>query len=392
MKVLYNFGIALLALMLMCCGRAIDTNQTGFVLFVDVDSSKPVITNDEAGLLVPDDGDLLSVSCSSVIGEVEDMKFDKDMIFVLGDDCQKIHVLNSKGVCENEISRLGKSSKEYIEITDFYATNGSVYVLDQSSQKVIEYGYDGTFKGSTNIERYWANYIFVIDDHLFLVNQGSETEDGKKGLFEITKDGTLVASYLPFEKTPGLDCDICCAPCSADTMFYADRESNTIYKVTKGKCEPYITLDFGKYNLPEKYKGLDARELMQELKGDLDKYVLGIEQIQSSDDFLLVKFSLGDSTYKLVLNHKSKEIALLCKGVYVSSMYHLGLHNFYFCGNHVYDVYAGEEIINDVKLMEADKEPVEKKYWEQLTTTAADRESNPGNPVFLKFRIKQQAK
>jgi hypothetical protein len=143
MKVLYNFGIALLALMLMCCGRAIDTNQTGCVLFVDVDSSKPVITNDEAGLLVPDDGDLLSVSCSSVIGEVEDMKFDKDRIFVLGDDREKIHVLNSKGVCENEISHLGKSSKEYIEITDFYAANGSVYVLDLSSQKVIEYGYDG---------------------------------------------------------------------------------------------------------------------------------------------------------------------------------------------------------------------------------------------------------
>ena len=387
MKVLYNFGIALLALMLMCCGRAIDTNQTGSVLFVDVDSSKPVITNDEAGLLVPDDGDLLSVSCSFVIGEVEDMKFDKDRIFVLGDDRQKIHVLNSKGVCENEISRLGKSSKEYIEITDFYAANGSVYVLDQSSQKVVEYGYDGTFKGSTNIERYWANYIFVIDDHLFLVNQGSETEDGKKGLFEITKDGTLVASYLPFEKRPGLDCDICCAPCSADTMFYADRESNTIYKVTKGKCEPYITLDFGKYNLPEKYKGLDARELMFKSDGDYKKYSLGIEKIQVSGNLLFVRFDLDLNSYLLVIDYVKKEQVLLCRGISVKSMYQMGLMYYYMNGDYVYNVYDAEEFVQIVEYMKDSETTIDKLYWQQLNKAATERQSDIGNPVIVKYKI-----
>ena len=387
MKVLYNFGIALLALMLMCCGRAIDTNQTGSVLFVDVDSSKPVITNDEAGLLVPDDGDLLSVSCSSVIGEVEDMKFDKDRIFVLGDDREKIHVLNSKGVCENEISHLGKSSKEYIEITDFYAANGSVYVLDLSSQKVIEYGYDGTFKGSTNIERYWANYIFVIDDHLFLVNQGSETEDGKKGLFEITKDGTLVASYLPFEKTPGLDCDICCAPCSADTMFYADRESNTIYKVTKGKCEPFITLDFGKYNLPEKYKGLDARELMFKSDGDYKKYSLGIEKIQVSGNLLFVRFDLDLNSYLLVIDYVKKEQVLLCRGISVKSMYQMGLMYYYMNGDYVYNVYDAEDFVQIVENMKDSETTIDKLYWQQLNKAATERQSDIGNPVIVKYKI-----
>lgn len=387
MKVLYNFGIALLALMLMCCGRSIDTNQTGCVLFVDVDSSKPVITNDEAGLLVPDDGDLLSVSCSSVIGEVEDMKFDKDRIFVLGDDRQRIHVLNSKGVCENEISRLGKSSEEYIEITDFYAANGSVYVLDQSSQKVVEYGYDGTFKGSTNIERYWANYIFVIDDHLFLVNQGSETEDGKKGLFEITKDGTLVASYLPFEKRPGLDCDNCCAPCSADTMFYAERESNTIYKVTKGKCEPYITLDFGKYNLPEKYKGLDARELMFKSDGDYKKYSLGIEKIQVSGNLLFVRFELDLDSYFLVIDYVKKEQVLLCRGISVKSMYQMGLMYYYMNGDYVYNVYDAEEFVQIVEYMKDSETTIDKLYWQQLNKAATERQSDIGNPVIVKYKI-----
>lgn len=383
----YNFGIALLALMLMCCGRAIDTNQTGSVLFVDVDSSKPVITNDEAGLLVPDDGDLLSVSCSSVIGEVEDMKFDKDRIFVLGDDREKIHVLNSKGVCENEISHLGKSSKEYIEITDFYAANGSVYVLDLSSQKVIEYGYDGTFKGSTNIERYWANYIFVIDDHLFLVNQGSETENGKKGLFEITKDGTLVASYLPFEKRPGLDCDNCCAPCSADTMFYAIRESNTIYKVTKGKCEPFITLDFGKYNLPEKYKGLDARELMFKSDGDYKKYSLGIEKIQVSGNLLFVRFDLDLNSYLLVIDYVKKEQVLLCRGISVKSMYQMGLMYYYMNGDYVYNVYDAEEFVQIVEYMKDSETTIDKLYWQQLNKAATERQSDIGNPVIVKYKF-----
>lgn len=369
------------------CQEQIVESQVEKTIYVDVDKAKQYVSGEELGLIASEDSELLPLSCPTGIGSVESIRFDNNKLFVMDNGLQRIHVLNSKGVCEHEISRLGKSSEEYIEITDFYAANGSVYVLDQSSQKVIEYGYDGTFKGSTNIERYWANYIFVIDDHLFLVNQGSETEDGKKGLFEITKDGTLVASYLPFEKTPGLDCDICCAPCSADTMFYAIRESNTIYKVTKGKCEPFITLDFGKYNLPEKYKGLDARGLMFKSDGGYKKYSLGIEKIQVSGNLLFVRFELNQNSYLLVIDYVKKEQVLLCRGISIKSMYQMGLMYYYMNGDYVYNVYDAEEFVQIVENKKDSETTIDKLYWQQLNKTATERQSDIGNPVIVKYKI-----
>lgn len=364
--------------------------QKGSVLHVDIDNAKSYITDEESGLFVPNECELVQMNCPTGIGTIEDMKFDKDKMILLDNGRQRIHILNKDGVCEHEIYRLGKASNEYIEITDFFAANDKVYIYDMPSMKIVEYDYEGQCKGVTDISDYWANHFFVIGEHFFLINELSDTKDGKKHIFEIRKDGTLVKSYLPFEQDAGLTSDFCFSFYSKDSVFYAQRESNTIYKVTSGKCEPFITLDFGKYNLPDKFKYMDARELLLNTNREYEKYALGIEHFQSSGNLLFVNFTLNNDDYLLVINHKTKTNVLLCKGIAVNSMYHLGLMHYYFNGGSIYNLYDGDDFALSVKIIEDDKEPIEEKYLRELKEIASERATDPGNPIIVKYKIKHE--
>lgn len=372
------------------CLSFFSCNHEERIVSVDVDNAKSYITDEESGLFVPNECELVQMNCPTGIGTIEDMKFDKDKMILLDNGRQRIHILNKNGVCEHEIYRLGKASNEYIEITDFFAANDKVYIYDMSSMKIVEYDYEGQCKGVTDISDYWANHFFVIGEHFFLINELSDTKDGKKHIFEIRKDGTLVKSYLPFEQEEGLTSDFCFSFYSKDSVFYAQRESNTIYKVTSGKCEPFITLDFGKYNLPDKFKYMDARELLLNTNREYEKYILGIEKIQSSGDFLFVRFELNNDDYLLVINHKTKTNVLLCKGIAVNSMYHLGLMHYFFNGGSIYNLYDGDDFALSVKIIEDDKEPIEEKYLRELKEIASERAIDPGNPIIVKYKIKHE--
>ncbi len=390
MKLLNKTILVSFSVLFVCCQNTNTYEQEGSIIRVDIDKAKSCITDEESGLIVPNECELIQMNCSTGIGTIEDMKFDKDKMIILDNGRQRIHILNKEGVCEHEINRLGKSSNEYIEITDFFAENNKVYVLDMASLKIVEYDYEGQCKGVTNISDYWANSFFVAGDHIFLVNDRSETKDGKNHIIEIRKDGTLVKSYIPFDKGPGLSCDMRFSCYSEDSVFYAQRESNTIFKVTSGKCEPFITLDFGKYNLPEEYKPMDARELMYNTNNEYQKYVLGIEKIQVSGDLLFVRFSANSNDYLLVINHKTKSTVLLCKGVAVCSMYHLGLMNYYTHGNSIYNLYDGDDFINSIKILEDDEKSIDEKYLRELKGIASERVSDIGNPIIVKYKVKNE--
>jgi len=384
--------LVLLSVILVCCQNKNTYDQEGnfFYVDVDIDNAKSYISDAESGLIAPNECEIVQLNCPTGIGTIEDMKFDKDNMVILDNGRQRIHILNKDGICEHEISRLGKSSNEYIEITDFFAVNDKIYVLDMSSLKVVEYDYEGQCKNVTDISDYWANSLFVLGDHLFLVNERSGTGNGQNHIFEIKIDGTLVKSHIPFENRPGLASDICYSFYSTDSVFYAQREANTIFKISQGKSEPFITLDFGEYNLPDKFKEMDARELMFNTNKEYAKYALGIEKIQTSGDLLFVRFQAKNNNYLLVINYRNKTNVLLCRGIAINSMYYLGLMNYYINGKFIYDVYDSDDFIDMVKNMDDEENSIEEKYLNELKAIVLEREADSGNPIIVKYKVKYE--
>lgn len=388
-----NF-VAILVCMTIClfssCLKTNDSDRGGATVSIDLEKSKQFISDEESSLIVPDECAIIQLDCHKQLGSIEDVKFNGDRMVVMDNGRQGLHVLNSRGICEHEIFHLGKSSNEYIEITDYCATDESIYILDMSSQKVLEYAYDGTSKGVTGISSYWANQFFVIDDHIYLVNNGSDTKNGQYHIFEIEKDGSLVKSHIEFGKSFGFGDDGSKVFYAKDSVFYADRLSNTIFRISSGKCEPYIHLDFGKYNLPEQFVELDARQLMKQTNGEYKKYVLGIEGMQASGNLLFVKFQQDSDNYLLVLDHKKKAEVLLCRGIVVKNMYRMGLVNYYIHDEYIYNVYDGDDFVNFVNNMDMQDDSMDNRYYIQLKEIVSERSEDPGNPIIIRYKIRNE--
>lgn len=365
-------------------------NRLAPCLYVDIDKAEQFVSDEDSRLIDSCECELLQLECTTGIGSIVDLKFNKDRMILLDNNRQRLHIINKAGVCEHEISCLGRAANEYIEITDFFATDESVYILDMASLKVIEYDYNGTYMGKTQINEYWANKLFVVDENIFLINEGSDTKHGKKHIFEMQKDGEVVNSYIPFEVSPGLSCEYAYGLHSKDTILYAERESNTIYKISRSTCEPFLTLDFGNYNLPEKFKTMDARDLMFNTNQEYQKYALGIEKIFVSQKYIFVKFQAKNNNYLLVIDHKRKSIVFCGRGIRIERMFQLGLRDYYIHDNFIYDVYDKEDFISVVDYKMKESKNNVNDYMKQLHSLMAERESENWNPIIIKYKIKNE--
>lgn len=107
--------LAIIGLLLSC--SAPNDNISRYVL--DIDKSKNFIPGNEVL-------DSVNFSCiclendKCMISRIEDMKFCDGVIYILDENRHNIYGFNKKGKCVSVLSKAGKSSKEYIEITDFF--------------------------------------------------------------------------------------------------------------------------------------------------------------------------------------------------------------------------------------------------------------------------------
>lgn len=316
------------------------------------------------------------------IGMVEDIRINDKYIYLLDGSRNKIHVFNPDGTQHNVIDHHGRASNEYIEISDFFPTDDMIYILDRASNKILAFNYDDTMTDNVNISDYWANRIFVIGESIFLVNEGSDCKHGKYHLFRINSKGKLLDKYIPFEKNPGLVSSKCYAV-NGNTAWYCQRESNTVYEITENECSPYINLDFGKYNMPEKYVEMDARGLLG-LKIQ-NKYSLGIESIDASDRFLFLKFQVKGNNYTLIYDRDNDRTSHLCRGVIIDFGYHIGLMNYTVCNNDIYDLYYSEELPDLIESIYNSNE--HDKYMEILKALSKSI-SQDDNPIIFKYQAK----
>jgi hypothetical protein len=94
MKLLNKTILVSFSVLFVCCQNANTYEQEGSIIRVDIDKAKSCITDEESGLIVPNECELIQMNCSTGIGTIEDMKFDKDKMIILDNGRQRIHILN----------------------------------------------------------------------------------------------------------------------------------------------------------------------------------------------------------------------------------------------------------------------------------------------------------
>lgn len=275
------------------------------------------------------------------VGYIDAFKVTDDITCILSGNRQKIQLFDGNGVFLKEIYHVGKSALEYVEIADFYVSDSNVYVLDTFSRKIVVYSLSGTKAQKIDISNYWANSLFVLDGDIFLVNEGSDTANGKYHLFRIDTNGRLIDSYIKFKENPGLTSDICYAQYK-DTVYYIQRDENMIYLCNTNGIVPLLKFDFGKYNMPEQYLSMDARRLMS--VSDYKDYCLGIDGIKVSEQYIFVTFSAKNNNYVAIYDRHAQTLLHICRGIAIKGQYGIGLMNYRISDNTIYDIYYADEL------------------------------------------------
>lgn len=371
--------LAIIGLLLSC--SAPNDNIARYVL--DIDKSKNFIPGNE----VLDSVDFSCICLENdkcMISRIEDMKFCDGVIYILDENRHNLYGFNEKGKCISVLSKAGNSSKEYIEITDFFVCEDKIYVLDNYSRKIVIYNSNGEFNTRIDISAYWANQLIVMNDFMYLINEGSDCDEGQYHVFKIDFNGGLVERFLQFDKAPGLVARNLCSM-NTQSFLYVDRENNNIYKFDDKGCEAIAAFDYGSYNLPEKLFGKNAMELMDE--GSYKSYSLGIEEIKSNERTIWGRFSAGDNSYLFVYDYKKGKINWLCRGVLLDNLYNVGLSNCYICGDYVYDVYYADQLLPLIELNE-ERGVVYNKQCAKDIHEIKNTVREDSNPVIFKYKLK----
>lgn len=143
------------------------------VVHVDVNAAESFI--DAGWLLDTTECAIIPLQGSSTpISTIAKIQVVDTLLYMLDSNTRCLHVFTDNGVFLRTIKRLGKSSEEYLDISDFYVENGQIYILDQYSMKVLVFNEDGAYNRNIKITDYWANNLFVIGGKVFLMNNNSE--------------------------------------------------------------------------------------------------------------------------------------------------------------------------------------------------------------------------
>ena len=195
-----------------------------------------------------------------------------------------------------KIHSLGGGPMDYVGISDVYATDDDIVLLDNRSRKVLLYGFDGEFRRYFRMDGWYGNSIFCRDDRIYYMNEWSVPPEGAYRLFSTDMEGKDLRKYLPFEqeklrrvvKSPRQNYSF-----SGDKVHMIYPSTDTVYTLSADRATAEYALRFGDKSLPQKFWEMKYDELHR--SGVSRSYVLGMENIYSFAGFLCLNFTCGAS-------------------------------------------------------------------------------------------------
>ena len=382
MKFLGSIFIFSIVFLVSCVdSRSTDEN----VKVIDIDVSQFVNSFDMSLLLDTSKCSItvLETTENNLIGHVDKLSVVKDRMYILDCDNSIILIYDINGKYLSKIASGGRARNEYTEIADFYVSENRLYLLDNMGMKLLIYDLFGQYIRTLDISTYWANGVFAINDMIYLINHDSDTQHGKYHIFEIDSNGVLVNRYWKCKEMAGIgpDMNVCS---SIDGEFHVCiLPENSIYKIDTSSCRLDYKVNFVDKNLPTKYFAKDLRTLIQERV--VERYILGVEKIQESQNYLFIYFRYNGEPHTALYNKLTEE-TIVCGGLQISSMYGIGLGNYYVIGNDIYEVIDANTFRILVPEIEKYKKRNDKYIWklEKISNEISDED----NPIIIRYRLK----
>jgi hypothetical protein len=220
--------------------------------------------------------------------------YDEDKLFVFDKSLGKVFIFNEKGEYLAAIDRRGNGPGEYLKLNavciDSY--NKELILVPDSPLKLLYFDYSGQFIRENAINSLYRE-IVCSKDKIYTINFLSPSNRGNCYLSAMDKtsyDEKCLYEISDLPKTTFFTSGNYLT--RGKYILLGNKFENNIYCIEHDSLKLKYIFDFGKYNLPEKYKQKNVAE--EELKSILDSknYIYNILNISENDRYLLFNTNL----------------------------------------------------------------------------------------------------
>jgi len=174
-------------------------------------------------------------------------------IIILDKQGKKVLVFSKEGKFLRPIGKNGNGPGEYVSIRDvaFDRDANEIYIVDLPA-KVLVYNTNGDFIRKMKLD-FYPQAAFYFNNHLLLYKSGTSVTETDYSLVEVNMDGKVTGGYIPFLQSRGNFTTVLMNCFSQDSkgVKFVRPFDYTVYSFDGKDVNPYITFDFGKYNIPK---------------------------------------------------------------------------------------------------------------------------------------------
>lgn len=161
----------------------------------------------------------------------------KNGLFYISDNrFNQVLIFKEDGTFIRQIGEIGRGPGEFLSVDDicFNGDSSSLFILSNSSMKVLEYNLKGDFKKDIPINHYASDLAVKSDNEMyFFINKNISQNSGKFNLLKCNIKGDVLDKYFPFTENddPSISFSGFLSNGRNHQVFYSNSFRDTIYSV-----------------------------------------------------------------------------------------------------------------------------------------------------------------
>ncbi|MDR3246785.1 MAG: 6-bladed beta-propeller [Prevotellaceae bacterium] len=264
----------------------------------------------------------LETTDNSLIRAIDKIMIDENKIFIFDQSLNGIFIFDKDGKFLYSIKKVGVGPGEYTQLLNVCldAKNKQLILFPDSPRKIYYMDYSGKLLRETKVFSYYRdvicyeNDIYAIsllpseENNFCCINIVDKNSGKENYLFNNNKavQNTVFTSGSYLTRTKSIN--------------FTVKYENFIYEINNKKVRKKYEIDFGKYNLPNKYKQkeVSSKELFNACNEH--GYIFGIVEVVDCDNYLAFRTNMPE------IYIYSKEEDLLKKITTIGGGNKYGLH------------------------------------------------------------------
>ena len=204
----------------------------------------------------------LETSDVALVGQIKNIAFDKDRIFIQDEIIEGLHIFNGQGNFLHKMEPSGKGPEEFTEITSFTLDKKKKHIILSTPGKIMTFDYQGNFVDGFNSTYSLARQIAYTGNNKLLAFMGPASFSDEQGFHQAVildlKTHEVITKDIPFDVNTRLEN----MTGFFNNVNYAQGEAkllsipykNNIWKIDSDSISVDYVIDFGENNLPENYE------------------------------------------------------------------------------------------------------------------------------------------